>query len=668
MTYVEINPCNTLSETNKHKQDIRILVVDDQLFIRELLQSYLIPEPDLSIVGLADSGESALKLLSDLQPDIALIDIEMPGMDGLMTTQKIVQHFSHTKVLVLSSHDDETYIRKSLQAGAQGYLLKNTPPQDLIHAIRFVHKGYLQLGPGLYEKLESRNLILVPQNHPIPGSEKGELEVSTENTANGALTTTTDETIWASGTQEQLDSLPQVWTRGLLYFLVTFTAIALPWAMFSNVDETGVARGRLEPKGATIRLDAAVSGTVAEVRVKEGQQVQRGQVLLELESDLLRADLQQGQTKLEGQMNRRVQLEQSRNQLLTAITTQQLQNQAQADEKSAQLDQARQTLSANKTTTPFIASEKLSQVNQAQQALNSAKTNLILAENKLQKDLDEVARYRKLWQQGAEAEVKVREVERTAQESQRLKVQAQSDVKLAQERIQEQRNSYQKLIGQTQSDQKQAEFRLQEQQGNQQGLRRSGELALLKSQEQLKDVEGQITLLKSDIAQSQSQVQALKVQMEQRVVRSPTNGVLFQFPIQKAKAYIQPGQLVAQIAPQGSTLILKAQMPGQNSGFLKVGMPVKLKFDSYPFQDYGIVPGNLRWISPDSKTVDTNEGKVDAFEIDVALSQNYIQGQDKKIELVAGLPATAEVVIRQRRIIDFLIDPFKQLQKGGLKL
>jgi hemolysin D len=666
MTYVETNPSSMLPEQNIHAQSIRILVVDDQLFIRELLQSYLRPEADLTIVGSVDSGESALMLLNDLQPDIALVDIEMPGMDGLMTTQKIVQQFSQTKVLVLSSHDNENYIRRALQAGAQGYLLKNTPAQELIHAIRFVHKGYLQMGPGLYEKLEPRDHASVYPTYAITLSE--ERQITQPISSKEGLATTSDGEIWASGTQEQLDGLPQIWTRGLLYCLVTFTAIALPWAMFSNVDETGVARGRLEPKGATIRLDAAVSGTVAEVRVKEGQQVKKGQVLLELESDLLRTDLQQGQTKLEGQMNRLVQIEQSKNQLLAAVTTQQLQNQAQATEKSAQLDQARQTLSANKTTTPFIASEKLSQVNQAQQAINSAKTNLILAENKLQKDLDEVARYRKLWQQGAIAEVKLLEVERTAQESQRLQVQAQSDIKLAQERIQEQRNSYQKLLGQTQSDQKQAEYRLQEQQGNQQGLLRSGELALLKSQEQLKNVEGQITSLKSDIAQSQSQVQALKVQMEQRVVRSPTNGILFQFPIQKAKAYIQPGQLVAQIAPQGSTLILKAQMPGQNSGFLKVGMPVKLKFDSYPFQDYGVVPGTLRWVSPDSKTIETNEGKVDAFEIDVVLSQNYIQGQDKQIDLVAGLPATAEVVVRQRPIIDFLIDPFKQLQRGGLKL
>jgi hemolysin D len=91
-------------------------------------------------------------------------------------------------------------------------------------------------------------------------------------------------------TQELIDSLPRVWTRGLLYLLVVFAGIVLPWAMLSKVDETGSARGRLEPKGATQRLDAPAAGTVTEVRVKEGQTVKAGQVLMELESNVLRTD------------------------------------------------------------------------------------------------------------------------------------------------------------------------------------------------------------------------------------------------------------------------------------------------------------------------------------------------------------------------------------------
>lgn len=128
---------------------------------------------------------------------------------------------------------------------------------------------------------------------------------------------------WAYATKDLLDSLPQVWTRGLLYFLVVFVSIILPWAMLSKVDETGTARGRLEPRGKTVRLDAAVAGTVAEIRVKEGDSVKVGQILLVLESELVKAEMRQAQDKLEGQFNRLSQLNSSKSQLVVSLTTQQ---------------------------------------------------------------------------------------------------------------------------------------------------------------------------------------------------------------------------------------------------------------------------------------------------------------------------------------------------------
>jgi len=91
---------------------------------------------------------------------------------------------------------------------------------------------------------------------------------------------TTDD--WSEITKESLDSFPQIWTRGLLYFLVIFVSIILPWSMLFKVDETGTARGRTEPKEKTIKLDSAVAGTVAEIRVKEGDTVKPGQTLLVL--------------------------------------------------------------------------------------------------------------------------------------------------------------------------------------------------------------------------------------------------------------------------------------------------------------------------------------------------------------------------------------------------
>jgi DNA-binding NarL/FixJ family response regulator len=135
---------------------IRILIADDQVMIRQALQIYLEPETDLEVVGMTDDGLATLEQMEILHPDVALIDIEMPGMDGLTATRTISERFAGTKVLILSSHDDGDYVDRALQSGANGYLLKNTPPHELANAIRSVYHGYFQLGPGLFEKLMSR--------------------------------------------------------------------------------------------------------------------------------------------------------------------------------------------------------------------------------------------------------------------------------------------------------------------------------------------------------------------------------------------------------------------------------------------------------------------------------------------------------------------------------
>jgi len=158
---------------------------------------------------------------------------------------------------------------------------------------------------------------------------------------------------WSDSTQEVIESLPQGWTRTLMYLIVGFGAIVLPWSMIAQVDEVGTAKGRLEPKGKTIRLDAAVSGTVAAVKVKEGQQVKAGQPLLEINSDLVRSDLQQTRAKLDGLQNRLNQLIAIKTQLEIAAETQQQQRQTQALEQLAQINQTQQKLDFYRTSARF---------------------------------------------------------------------------------------------------------------------------------------------------------------------------------------------------------------------------------------------------------------------------------------------------------------------------
>ncbi len=131
---------------------INVLVADDQNFVRKTIESYLEPESDLNVVGFAEDGEMAIEQVASLRPDVVLMDIEMPVMDGLTATQAIVEQYKDTKVLMLSIHDREQDVARALKLGAKGYWLKNTTAKELADAIRHVHKGYFQLALELVEK------------------------------------------------------------------------------------------------------------------------------------------------------------------------------------------------------------------------------------------------------------------------------------------------------------------------------------------------------------------------------------------------------------------------------------------------------------------------------------------------------------------------------------
>ena len=136
---------------------LKLLLVEDQKLIREGLSALLTLENDLTIVGEAENGQAALDLLAQLSeqnlPDVALMDIRMPVMDGVATTAALRDRYPTIKVLALTTFDDDELIAQSMAVGAQGYLLKDTPSEELALAIRAVAKGYSQFGPGIVQKM-----------------------------------------------------------------------------------------------------------------------------------------------------------------------------------------------------------------------------------------------------------------------------------------------------------------------------------------------------------------------------------------------------------------------------------------------------------------------------------------------------------------------------------
>ena len=138
---------------------IRLLLVDAQTLVSQGLQAMLNLEPDLEVVGIAHNGQAAIKQVEMLKPDVVLMDIRMPVMDGREATRIICQRFPDTKVLVLSTFDEDDYIAQSIKAGAKGYLLKDMPCEELAQAIRLVERGYISMGPGLMERMIDEVLV-----------------------------------------------------------------------------------------------------------------------------------------------------------------------------------------------------------------------------------------------------------------------------------------------------------------------------------------------------------------------------------------------------------------------------------------------------------------------------------------------------------------------------
>lgn len=136
---------------------LKILIIEDQQLIREGLTALLTLEADLKIVGEAENGQAALDLLASLPPDhlpdIALLDMRMPVMDGVATTTNLSQRYPTIKVLVLTTFDDDQLVAQAMAVGARGYLLKDTPSEELAMAIRSVAKGYSHFGPGIVQKM-----------------------------------------------------------------------------------------------------------------------------------------------------------------------------------------------------------------------------------------------------------------------------------------------------------------------------------------------------------------------------------------------------------------------------------------------------------------------------------------------------------------------------------
>ncbi len=132
---------------------ISVLICDDQLIVCEGLTKILGSDPEIRVAGIAQDGAEALAKVAETHPDLVLMDLKMPGVNGIIATRKIHEQFPNTVVLVLTTYDDDEWVFDALRSGAAGYLLKDTPPADLIASIKGTLNGKTFLDPAVAGKI-----------------------------------------------------------------------------------------------------------------------------------------------------------------------------------------------------------------------------------------------------------------------------------------------------------------------------------------------------------------------------------------------------------------------------------------------------------------------------------------------------------------------------------
>lgn len=420
---------------------------------------------------------------------------------------------------------------------------------------------------------------------------------------------------WSTSLHNLLDqpasTFPQKLIMGGMVFCLAFGA----WAWVGQIEQVGEARGQLVPKGRVYKIDPVDPGKIARIAVKEGEAVKAGQVIVEMDNQLDTNEVERLQQTLVAD---KLQLSQKQ----AMIEKIGLEAETRAAIANADIQAQQTAIAASKENAATT-----------RQLLTQLGTDAAAYQSRLK-------RLKPFVEQGALARDQLFEAEQAVRDRQRAITESQGELKQA---LTEANRLQAGLI------QKQAEKRT----------------AQLEAQQRIGQLEVEMTQLQAKIAESKNLLSSAKAKLEQSFLYAPVTGYVSSLNIDNIGQVVQPGQTVAEMAPNSAPLVLSATLSNQEAGFVKTGMPVQVKFDAYPYQDYGIVPGKVTSISPDAKA-DEKLGPV--YRVEVALDRNYVTAKNQTIEFKPGQTASADIVIRRRRIADILLEPFRQLQKGGLNL
>ncbi|MGL5872751.1 MAG: HlyD family efflux transporter periplasmic adaptor subunit [Xenococcaceae cyanobacterium] len=477
---------------------------------------------------------------------------------------------------------------------------------------------------------------------------------------------------WSPGVSSFLEEPPASLPIRFIIGGAIFSLAFIMWAYLGQIEEIGKAQGKLVPKGMTYKVQPLELGKVVRVNAKEGQEVRAGQILAELDPELAQKEVDRLDQSLKAYQ---IQLSQKqalleRVKLETNTNTAMISAEAMAQTSSIALAQEKAT-----TTRRLLEQQRgeIAGYQKRQQSVNSlpeaAKAALEQMEQQVKAARDRVNRLAPLVKQGAIAQENLYQAEKELRDAQQRVVQAQlQDINNANEQIFNANRSLQDIetrITQGRGDYASAIEEIKRLQAELAQKQAQGEKIQLEAQQKIQQLEVEIAQLNGQAIDTKNQLISARSKLKFNYLKAPVDGVISAFNIQNTGEVVQAGQTVAEIAPEGAPLVLSAVVPNREAGLIKENMPVKIKLDAFPYQDYGVVSGKVTNISADSKD-DKKLGEV--YRVEVQLDRNYVFNERNKIEFKAGQTGNAEIIIRHRRVADVLLEPIKQMQKDGLNL
>ena len=730
---------NSGENSNLAVDTIKVLIVDDQKMIREGLKALVKTEEDIEIVGVAENGEHAVKQVESLQPDVVLMDMEMPGMNGMEATKLICQRFPDVKILVLSTFDTQEYVSRSLSAGAMGYLLKGTPAKELTDAVRSVHRGYAQIGPGIYRNLALPQLEEAAEklpmmsslgtaspkeeNYPERSYPKGELVTTRSGEEADALVKRNPAAIKTRKFEQTviLRRSPK-WSRITMGGIMGVTLFAIGWSYFAKIEQVIPAQGQIQPTGKVQEIQVPTNGVVQEVKVKEGEKVEQGDILFLLDAttsqaqvdslDQVRKSLLQenkfyralftgeiDSNNIDGAIasleipreiayltRNRAELK-DENELFSSLLGNP--SRAMSVEQQARLETAKADLS-ERTAAARLEVEQLEkqleqnkiQVEDTRAQLATGKQNLkeikernteamAQAKESLAIEEETLKAILPVFQEGGLSKIQVDQQQQRVNDRKASINDALKQGNLERDRQQQQVTTLQSEIQRLLQEEQRLTLDIsqaRQQLNNTTTLSRKDLLdQTAANRKRLSEIDTQLnkSIVENDkrIAEIGSQIASANETLKYRTIKAPVTGEVFD--LRAYPGYVPPaGQNappVLKIVPT-EDLIAEIFISPKDIGFVRKGMNTDVRISAFNYSDYGDIDGKVKFISASALEP---EPPYDFFRYvaKVELDQDYLMINGEKKYIQPGMEVQANVRINENRTVMQL---FTSKYKGGL--